>query len=191
MAKKPSAAVVQVEETVADVAETASTTVKTAAKTAKAKFDKALDEARSGAKTLGKDLQDKAAATIAPYKEKLESVDLAAEAKAIGEQAKERALTLAAEGKTKASDALTSLGKVVAENAAVVDDKLGAKYGDYARQAARGIQEAGAKLDSKDLDQIGKEASAFVKKNPVVAAGALLVIGFALAKLFGSSDSED
>ena len=97
---------------------------------------------------------------------------------------------LAAEGKTKASDALTALGKLVADNAGLVDDKLGAKYGDYARTAARSLQETGAKLDAKDLDSLGKEATEFVKKNPVIAAGALVAVGFALSKLFGGSSDD-
>jgi hypothetical protein len=69
--------------------------------------------------------------------------------------------------------------------------KLGSKYGDYARTAARSLQETGAKLDAKDLEELGKEATEFVKKNPVVAAGALMAVGFALSKLLGGSSSDD
>ncbi|MBN9143466.1 MAG: hypothetical protein ABT10_05790 [Novosphingobium sp. SCN 63-17] len=153
----------------------------------KAKFSKAIDDARAGAVALGKDLQEKAA----PYTEKLSSGEFLAEAKAIGEQAKERALNLAADGKVKASDAITSLGKVVADNAGLVDDKLGGKYGDYARSAARALQETGAKLESKDLEELGKEATEFVKKNPVIVAGALIAVGFALTKLLGGKSDEE
>jgi hypothetical protein len=70
------------------------------------------------------------------------------------------------DGKAKASDALTTLGKVVADNAGLVDGKLGEKYGDYARSAARSIQETAAKLESKDLAELGDEAKSFVRKNP-------------------------
>ena len=190
MAKKPAK---PVEEAVTDVTEVATETgalAKVAAEAGgavKAKFSKALDDAREGAVALGKELQDKAA----PYTEKLSSGELVAEAKALAGQAKERGLELASEGKTKASDALTALGKLVGENAALVDDKLGSKYGDYARTAARSLQETGAKLDAKDLEELGKEATEFVKKNPVVAAGALMAVGFALSKLLGGSSSDD
>jgi len=188
MAKKSTAAVVDtIEEAVADVKVEAAEAATTASEQVKAKFSKAIEDARAGAAALGKDWQDKAA----PYREKLTSVDLAAEAKAIGEQAKERALALAADGKVKTSDALSSFGKVVAENASLVDDKLGAKYGDYARTAARSIQETAAKLESKDLEALGKEASDYVKKNPIVAAGVLLAVGFGLAKLFGGGSDEE
>lgn len=178
------------DETNVIVADAAQTAVANAVETAdgvKAKFSKAIDEARTSAIALGKDLQEKAA----PYTEKLSSGELLAEAKAIGEQAKERALGLAADGKVKASDAITSLGKVVADNAGLVDDKLGEKFGDYARSAARALQETGAKLESKDLEELGKEATEFVKKNPVIAAGALIAVGFALTKLLGSSKSDE
>ena len=46
-------------------------------------------------------------------------------------QARDRAGTLASEGKAKTSDALSSLGKIVADNAGTLDEKLGVKYGDY------------------------------------------------------------
>jgi ElaB/YqjD/DUF883 family membrane-anchored ribosome-binding protein len=176
-----------VETKLADGVETLVEATEEASGSVKAKFSKALDDARAGAVAIGKDWQDKAA----PYREKFAATDLTAEAKAIGEQAKERALALAAEGKIKASDALTSLGKVVSENAGVVDDKLGAKYGDYARTAARAIQETAAKLESKDLDELGTDAAEFVKKNPVLAIGAAAVVGFALAKLFSGGKAEE
>lgn len=174
------------DETNAVVADAAQAVTETA-DGVKAKFSKAIDDARAGALALGKDLQEKAA----PYTEKLSSGEFLAEAKAIGEQAKERALHLAADGKVKASDAITSLGKVVADNAGLVDSKLGEKYGDYARSAARALQETGASLESKDLEEIGKEATEFVKKNPVIVAGALIAVGFALTKLMGSKSEEE
>lgn len=182
MAKKPAK---PVEEAIVEVA--AEAAVEETGGSVKAKFSKALDEARESAVALGKELQDKAA----PYTEKLSSGELVAEAKALAGQAKERGLELAVEGKTKASDALTALGKLVGENAGLVDDKLGSKYGDYARTAARSLQETGAKLDAKDLEELGKEATEFVKKNPVVAAGALVAVGFALSKLLGGSSADD
>jgi len=180
-----------VETTPADGVAVAVDAAQDAASGVKAKFSKALDDARAGAVALGKDLQDKAAPYREKFGEKFSGTDLTAEAKAIGEQAKERALALAAEGKVKASDALTSLGKVVSDNAGLVDDKLGAKYGDYARTAARAIQETAAKLDSKELDELGTDAAEFVKKNPALAIGAAAVVGFALAKLFSGGSKDE
>ncbi|HZV10310.1 MAG TPA: hypothetical protein VFF94_11165, partial [Novosphingobium sp.] len=81
---------------------------------AKARFSKALDEARAGAVALGKDVQGKAGA----YADRLgaKGHDLLDDAKALTEEAKDRAATLADEGKVRASEALVSLGKLVEEN---------------------------------------------------------------------------
>ena len=111
------------------------------------------------------------------------------EAKAVGEQAKQRAAQLAKEGKTRASDGLAQLGKTVSGTATTLDDKLGKQYGDYARTAARTMQEAAAKLDAKDLGELGDDARRFIKDSPGAAIGIAAVAGFFLARMFrGSSD---
>lgn len=153
---------------------------------AKARFSAALDEARANAATLTKGVQDTAEA----YREKLtdRSESLIEEAKVLGEQAKERAAALALDGKTRASDALSGLGKIVADNASVVDDKLGAKYGDYTRTAARQIQETAAKLEAKDLAELGDDAKEFVRKSPGLAVGLAAAAGFIMARFFKRSE---
>jgi ElaB/YqjD/DUF883 family membrane-anchored ribosome-binding protein len=152
---------------------------------AKAGFTRALDEAKAGAAALGKEAQDRAGA----YRDQLsgKSADLIGDARELSGQAKERALALAEEGKTKASDALTGLGKIVADNAAAIDEKLGAKYGDYARTAARSIQETAVKLETKELEELGEDAKAFVRKSPGLAVGIAAAVGFFLARLFRGS----
>ena len=117
--------------------------------------------------------------------------DWADEAKNIGGQARDRAASLAVDGKTKASDALTGLGKIIAENAGTLDDKLGSKYGDYARTAARTISEAGAKLDAKDLNALGDDARDMIKKSPGLAIGIAAVAGFLLARMAGGGGGSD
>ena len=74
--------------------------------------------------------------------------------------------------------------------AATLDEKLGKQYGYYARTAARTIQEAGAKLDAKDLNELGDDARRFVKESPGAAVGIAAVAGFFLARIFrgGSKD---
>ncbi len=155
-----------------------------------ARFTKALDDAKAGASALGKSVQDKTAELRGKLGDKWadKSVDLVEEAKAISADAKVRAAALASDGKARASDALSSLGKLVADNSSLVDDKLGAKYGDYTRTAARHIQETAAKLDSKDLDELGTEAKEFVRKNPGVAVGLAAVAGFFIARMLKKSD---
>lgn len=147
---------------------------------AKGHFAKALDEAKAGAQALGKEAQERADL----YREKISSSG--------GEwtgQAKDRAASLANDGKAKASEALASLGKVVADNAAVVDEKVGAKYGDYARSAAQSLQTAADKLDAKELSDLAEDAKEFVRKSPGLAIGIAAAAGFLLARTFrGSND---
>lgn len=157
---------------------------------AKARFSKAIEEARAGAEALGKEARERGDA----YRGKLQTTvaakrnDLVDEARAIGNDAKDRAAALANDGKARASDALSNLGKIVADNAPTIDEHLGEKYGDYARTAARQIQETAAKIDSKDLTEIGADARDFVRRSPGLAIGVAAVAGFLLARLFRSGD---
>lgn len=75
------------------------------------------------------------------------------------------------------------------DTAPTVDDKLGAKYGDYARTASRSLQEASAKIDAKSVDELGNDAREMVRKSPGLAIGIAAVGGFLLARMFrGSND---
>lgn len=155
---------------------------------AKAKFTKAIEEARAGATALTKEAQAKAGA----YKEQISarSGDWADEAKDLAGQAKVRASDLAVEGKAKTSDAIASLGQIVADNAGTIDEKLGAKYGDYARTAARTMQETAAKIEAKDINELGDDAKQFVRKSPAMALGIAAVFGFLVSRLFKGGSNE-
>ncbi len=159
-----------------------------AAPAAKAKFAAAIDEARAGATAL----REEATAKAGAYKEQLaaKSEDWVAEAKDLAGQAKDRAGTLAVDGKAKASDALSSIGQIVADNAGTIDEKLGTRYGDYARTAARSMQETAAKIEAKDINELGDDAKEFVRKSPGVAIGLAAVAGFLLSRLFKGSSKD-
>ena len=75
-------------------------------------------------------------------------------------------------------------------NVAMIDEKVGPKYGDYARSAAKSIQDAADWVEQKDLVELGEDAKEFVRKSPGLAVGLAAVAGFMLARLFrgGSSD---
>ena len=152
---------------------------------AKVKFAKALEEAKAGAAALTAEAMSRADS----YRGKAaaKSGDWLDEAKAYGDQAKSKAGELAVEGKTRASDALSGLGKLVSDNAGTIDEKLGAKYGDYARSASRKMQETAAKIESKDIEELGDDAREFVRKSPGLAVGLAAVAGFMIARLFSSS----
>jgi ElaB/YqjD/DUF883 family membrane-anchored ribosome-binding protein len=149
-------------------------------KPARGHFAKAIEEAKAGAAALSKEAQDRADL----YREKLSSQS--------GEwttQARDMATGYANEGKAKASGAIAGLGKLVADNAGLIDEKVGLKYGDYARSAAQSMQDAASRLDAKELDDLVEDAKEFVRQSPGLAVGMAAVAGFMLARMFkGSSD---
>lgn len=154
---------------------------------AKSRFNSALEEAKAGAAALKAEAADRAVA----YRDQAKgrSEDWVAEAKAYGKQAKGKGKELATEGKGKASEALASLSSMVSENAAAIDEKFGAQYGDYARKASRSLQEASVKLDQKTVDDLSEDAREMVRKSPGLAVGLAAVAGFMLARMFrGSRD---
>jgi len=87
------------------------------------------------------------------------------------------------EGKDKATEALTGVAKVVNDAAQVVEDKVGATYGNYARRAADGVSGFANTIQNKDIDDLIADARDFVRKNPAVAIGAAAAVGFVLTRL--------
>jgi ElaB/YqjD/DUF883 family membrane-anchored ribosome-binding protein len=161
----------------------------TASNTAEAKgrFNAALQEAKAGAAALRSEAADRASA----YRNqaRTQSEDWVAEARAYGDQAKSKAGELATDGKGRLAEALSALGRAVFDTAPTVDEKLGAKYGDYARSASRSLQDASTRLDTKTIEELGEDARELVRKSPGLAVGLAAVGGFLLARLFrGSND---
>lgn len=152
---------------------------------AKSRFAAAVSEAKAGAAALKAEASERAGL----YREQAQarSKDWAAEAKAYGEEAKVKGKDLATQGKSKVSEGLTALGQTIADSAHVVDEKLGAKYGDYARTASRSLQETAAKLEAKSIDDLAEDGRALVRKSPGAAVGIAAVFGFLLSRLFTGS----
>ncbi|MFM7405015.1 MAG: hypothetical protein ACKO1N_13210 [Erythrobacter sp.] len=148
---------------------------------AKSRFNAALEEAKAGAAALRVEAENRLSTVGGQAKGK--GTDLVAEAKTYGEQALGKAGELAVEGKQVATDAIASLGKVVSESAPQIDEKLGERYGDYARKAARSLQETSAKLEAKSVEELGEDARTMVRKSPGVAVGVAAVFGFFLARM--------
>ena len=128
----------------------------------------------------------------------LDAEDVAAEAKKsaadtireeagkLGSQAADRARAFAGEGKDRASGALDEVAKMLHSAAGDVDERLGADYGRYARSAAEGVSGFAESLRGKEIDDLIGDATAFVKKSPVIAIGAAAAVGFVLARLIKS-----
>ncbi len=142
---------------------------------AKTRFNAALDEAKAGAAAL----KDEATVRAGAYRDqaRTKSENLTADAKV-------RAGEMAVDAKTKASGGLSSLSKVVSDKAGLIDEKLGAKYGDYARSASRSLEETAVKLDTKSVDELTEDARIAVRKSPGAAVGIAAIAGFFIARLF-------
>ena len=98
-------------------------------------------------------------------------------------EATDAARNAANEGKNKASEALETVSKVVENAAQMVEDKVGPTYGNYARKAATGVSSFAESLQNKDIDELIDDTRNFVRKQPIIAVGAALAIGFALTRL--------
>lgn len=151
---------------------------------AKTRFSKALDEAKAGAAALKAEALDRSSAYRDRAGEK--GSQFKSDAGAYGEQAKAKAGELAVETKAKASEAMVSISRVVSDNAPKIDEKLGVKYGDYARNAAKSLEQTAGKLDSKSIEELGEDAREMVRKSPGTAVAVAVGAGFLLARLFRS-----
>jgi ElaB/YqjD/DUF883 family membrane-anchored ribosome-binding protein len=105
-------------------------------------------------------------------------------------KATDGARAAAEKGKDRASEAVSSISKLIRDSAATIDQNVGAQYGDYARSAANKVEEFAGKMDAKDVDAIVTDTREFVRKSPAVAIGAAAAIGFVLARLFRSGRND-
>ncbi|GGB98621.1 hypothetical protein GCM10011494_16390 [Novosphingobium endophyticum] len=170
-------------------------------------FSKAMEEARAGAQALGKEAQTLAEgylgklnetrsewtseartrSTEARDKANAVATDAREKANAYAADAKTRATDFALEGKARTSQAIAGISKLIDENAGLIDEKVGAKYGDYARHASKSMQDVAAKLDEKSLDELSEDAKEFVRQSPGVAIGMAVAAGFLVGRMFKKS----
>jgi len=101
----------------------------------------------------------------------------------LGAQATDKVRAFAEDGKARAGSALDQLSQMLTDAAGQVDERLGAQYGAYARQAAGSVQTFSASVKDKDLDVLIEDARGFVRKSPAVAIGVAAAIGFAIARV--------
>ena len=98
-------------------------------------------------------------------------------------QATDKVRSYAVDGKNRATSALDELANVVQDAATSLDEKLGAQYGQYARQAADTVSGLANTLRDKDVDELFDDARNVVRKSPGVAIGVAAAVGFALVRL--------
>lgn len=156
---------------------------------AKTRFSRAVEEAKAGVVALKDEALDRGNA----YRDQAQAKagDLQGQAREYLDQAKDKGLILARDGKAKATGALGTIGTMITDNAGTIDEKLGVQYGDYARSAAKSIQDAAAKLDQKDIGELGDDVAAFVRKSPGLALGLAAVAGFMISRMLRGGGSDD
>ncbi len=142
--------------------------------------------------TAPKKSAPKAVAKASPPKGKTEDVKAKVKADMNNFKAKatDSARAAAEKGKERATEAVGSIGKLIRDSAATIDENVGKQYGDYARSAAEMVDGFAGKMDAKDVDALAEDARQFVRKSPAVAIGAAAAIGFVLARLIRSGGND-
>jgi hypothetical protein len=108
---------------------------------------------------------------------------LRTQALGLRDQAGGRVREFADGGKTRASDALEELSRVVADTADSIDERLGREYGEYARKAADAVSGFADSLRTTEVDEIYGKVEGAVRKSPGIALGVAAVLGFTAARL--------
>ena len=94
-------------------------------------------------------------------------------------------------GKTRATDLLEELSRVVADTADSIDERLGNNYGEYARKASDSVAGFAESLRGKDVDELYDNVRSAVRKSPGVAIGIAAVVGFTLVRLIKAGLPEE
>jgi ElaB/YqjD/DUF883 family membrane-anchored ribosome-binding protein len=94
-------------------------------------------------------------------------------------------------GKTRATDVLEELSRVVADTADSIDERLGNNYGEYARKAADSVSNLADNLRGKDVDELYDNVRSAVRKSPGIAIGIAAVVGFTLVRLIKAGLPEE
>lgn len=107
------------------------------------------------------------------------------------DQAGGKVRTFAEDGKTRATDVLEELSRVVADTAESIDERLGNNYGEYARKAADSVAGLAENLRSRDVDELYDNVRSAVRKSPGIAIGIAAVVGFTLVRLIKAGLPEE
>ena len=106
-------------------------------------------------------------------------------------EAGNKARTYVEDGKARAGGALDELAKLMTDAAGTVDEKVGAQYGQYARNAADAVSGFSESLKAKNVEDLVTDATDFVKKSPAIAIGTAAALGFVLIRLLQSGLAAD
>lgn len=104
-------------------------------------------------------------------------------ASSLQQQATDKVRMFAEDGKERAGGALDQLAQMLIDAATQVDEKLGAQYGDHARNAAQSVQGFATAVRDKDIDELAADVRGYISKSPAAAVGVTAALGFALARM--------
>lgn len=99
------------------------------------------------------------------------------------DQAGDRIRDAADQGKSKTSDALDELSRIVEEAAESIEERLGPQFSPAARRAAEAVGGLATTLRERDVDQLYDDVVGFVRKSPAVAVGIAAALGFVAVRL--------
>jgi hypothetical protein len=109
----------------------------------------------------------------------------------LSEQAATKTRDLVGQGLERGGEALANVAKMIGETATGLDERLGEEYGDYARRAAAGLENAANSIASKNADELLEDTREFIRKSPGVALAGAAIIGFAVARLVKNGMARD
>jgi|GEM_PF-6471470 len=104
-------------------------------------------------------------------------------------QATDRARTAAEQGKTRATETIDGLAQVVHQTAGNLEQQVNPEIAKYIHRAADALDSFSASLRDKSVDEIVEDATQFARRNPAVAIGAAVAIGFALSRFLKATSS--
>lgn len=104
----------------------------------------------------------------------------------VAREAAGKARGFVGQGLERSSEAIANVSKLVGDTADGIDERLGAEYGDYARQAASYLSDTAQSLAAKDPDELIDDTRDFVRRSPGIALAGAAIFGFAIARLIQS-----
>lgn len=104
-------------------------------------------------------------------------------------QATDRARSAAEQGKTRATETIDGLARAVHDAAGNLEQQLSPQVAQYAHRAADALDNLSDSLRNKSVDELLDDARGFARRNPAVALGAAVAVGFALARFLKATSS--
>jgi len=101
-------------------------------------------------------------------------------------QAGDKARAMGQQGLEKASDLLGGIASAAHD---LGNRQQGSKVGDYAHKAGERLDQYASRLRDADLDTLTGDVRTFVRRNPALAIGGAVVVGFLVARMFRSGSS--